>query len=90
MKESKKMFKSIGYLGIALCVSCCILPLVGMVSVGTFAIMAKYFEWAGIMALMFSIVFFGICFFKSRKVPSCNIDCGCKTKEQHNVAGKNV
>lgn len=79
MKESKKLFKGLGFIGIALCAACCALPIVGvMLGVGTLSVLSKYFEWAGIASLILALVFFGVYFTRKKKAPSCEVDCGCK------------
>lgn len=78
MRESKKLFKGLGFIGIALCAACCALPIVGvMLGVGTLSILSKYFEWAGIASLLLALVFFVIYFTRKKKAPACEIDCGC-------------
>lgn len=82
MRESKKMFKGLGLIGISLCVACCALPLVGvMLGVGALSVISMYFEWAGIAALVLALVFFGLYYFKKKQAPSCDIDCGCKPED---------
>ncbi len=79
MKESKKLFKGLGFIGIALCAACCALPIVGvMLGVGTLSVLSRYFEWAGIASLVLALVFFGIYFTRKKKAPACEVDCGCK------------
>ena len=82
MKESKKLFNGLGFVGIALCAVCCALPIVGvMLGVGTLSVLSKYFEWAGIASLALALVFFGIYFARKKKAPSCETDCGCKQND---------
>jgi hypothetical protein len=79
MKESKKLFKGLGFVGIALCAACCALPIVGvMLGVGTLSVLSAFFEWAGIASLVLALVFFAIYFTRRKKAPSCEVDCGCK------------
>jgi len=81
MKKSKKLFKSLGFIGIALCAACCALPIVAVLAgVGTLTALSTYFEWAGIAALVLALGFFGIYFMRKKKVPSCDVDCNCKTE----------
>jgi len=71
MKDSKKMFKSLGFVGIALCAACCALPIVGvMIGVGSLSVLSRYFEWAGIAALILALGFFGIYYFRKRQTPA--------------------
>ena len=71
MKESKSMFKGPGFVGVALCAACCALPIFGvMLGVGALSVLSKYFEWAGVAALVFALVFLAIYYFKKRQTPS--------------------
>ena len=80
MKPSKNIFKNFGLLSIGLCALCCALPIIGMTAgVGALTVLAKYFEWAGIVALILAAVAFTYAFIRKRKAPACDIDCDCKT-----------
>jgi uncharacterized membrane protein YjfL (UPF0719 family) len=82
MKLPKTLFSRLSLISIALCAACCTLPFLGaIVSVGALTMLAKYFEWAGIAALILSIIFFIVYLLKKTKAPSCDIDCKCKTPE---------
>jgi hypothetical protein len=80
MRESKKRLKNFGLIGIMLCATCCALPIAGVgLGAGSFALLLRYFEWAGIAALVLALVFFGLYSFRKRKeAASCDIDCACK------------
>jgi hypothetical protein len=83
MKDSKRMLKSLGLVGIALCAACCALPIIGvMVGVGSLSVLSRYFEWAGIAALVLALAFFGIYYFRKKSTPACDIDCECKTDDK--------
>ena len=81
MKDSKKMFKGFGFIGLVLCAVCCALPFSGIaLGVGGFAMFAQYFESAAIAILSLTLIFFGIAYFRKEKTaPACDIDCKSKT-----------
>jgi len=81
MKDSKKMFKGFGFIGLALCAVCCALSFSGIALwVGSFAVFSKYFESAAIVILILTLIFFGIVYFRKEKTaPACDIDCKNKT-----------
>jgi len=81
MKDSKKMLKRFGFIGLALCTVCCALPFSGMALwVGGFAVFSQYFESAAIAALFLTLIFFGIVYFKKEKTaPACDINYKNKT-----------
>jgi hypothetical protein len=82
MKDSKKLFKSLGFIGIGLCAACCLLPVVGVLfGLGALTFISGLLEIAGIIAMMGALVFFGIYFIRSRKAPACDIDCACKEEK---------
>lgn len=86
MNEPRKIFKSLGITGIALCAVCCALPIFGaLLGVGTLSILANYFEWAGIASIVLALIFFGAQFMRKKKVPACEIDCSC-AKADNNLA----
>ena len=75
------LFKNFGFAGIALCAICCALPIAGAIfGIGTLTVLAKYFEWAGIAAIVLALTFFIVWTVKKKKAPACDIDCGCKTE----------
>ena len=79
MKDSKKLFKSLGFIGIGLCAACCLLPIVAMLfGVGALTFLTGFLEWAGIIAMTVAVIFFSIYFVRSRKAPACDVDCACK------------
>src|SRR5688572_12833349 len=83
MKDSKKLFKNLGFIGVGLCAACCLLPIVGvMFGMGALTFLAGFLEWAGIIATVAAVVFFGIYYFRSRKAPTCDVDCACKDEKQ--------
>lgn len=81
MKTSKKLHNGLGLLGIVLCAACCALPIFGvMLGMGTLSVLSKYFEWAGIAAIILSVVFFVIYMARKKKPASgCESGCGCDT-----------
>ena len=81
MKDSKKMFKGFGFIGLALCAVCCALPFSGIALwAGGFAVFSQYFESAAIATLVLTLIFFGIAYFRKEKTaPACDIDCKSKT-----------
>ena len=80
MKDSKKIFKGFGFVGIALCAACCALPIVGVMT-GVGSVLSGYFEWVSIAALVLALGFFGIYYFRKKRAPACDINCGCKAEE---------
>lgn len=79
MKDSKKLFKTLGFTGIGLCAACCLLPVGAIVfGAGTLAVVAAYLEWIALASLSLAIVGFGLYFLRKRRVPACDVDCGCK------------
>jgi hypothetical protein len=79
--QQTNLFKNFGFAGIALCAICCSLPIAGAAfGIGTLTMLAKYFEWAGIAAIVFAVAFFGVWTLRKKKAPSCDIDCDCKTE----------
>ena len=86
--EQTNLFKNVGFASIALCAICCTLPIAGAVfGIGTLTVLAKYFEWAGIAAIVLALTFFLVWTIKKKKKkgPACNIDCECKTENQKTV-----
>jgi hypothetical protein len=82
MKDSKKVFKRLGLLGIGLCTLCCLLPIFAvMFGVGALSVMAAFLEWAGITAMVMALLFSAYYYFKKQKAPACDIDCTCKDKD---------
>ena len=82
MKDSIDMFKKLGFIGAGLCAACCMLPIVGvMLGVGSLTFLTGFLEWAGIVAMVSAIVFFGIYYFRKRKAPACDIGCDCKSRD---------
>ena len=79
MKNSNKLSKSLGLFGIILCVACCTWPIAGvMLGVGSLSLLSKYFEWAGVAALLLALISFGIYYVKKKRSPACDIDCSSK------------
>ena len=79
MKDSKKLFKSLGFIGIGLCAACCLLPIVAVLfGMTVLTFLTGFLEWAGIIAMIGAVIFFSIYFVRSRKAPSCGVDCACK------------
>jgi hypothetical protein len=79
MKDSKNIFKRLGFIGIGLCAACCLLPIVGVLfGMGVLTFIAGLLEIAGVIAMAAAIIFFGIYYVRSRKAPSCDMDCACK------------
>ncbi len=72
MKDSKKMFKGFGFIGLALCAICCALPFLGVALwAGGFAVLSQYFESAAIATLVLTLIFFGIAYFQKRENRTC-------------------
>lgn len=83
MKDSKKLFKSLGLIGIGLCAACCLLPIVAvMFGIGALTFLTGFLEWAGVISMIGAVIFFAIYFVRSRKAPACDIDCACKDEKQ--------
>ena len=79
MKDSKALFKKLGFIGIGLCAACCLLPIVAVLfGMGALTFISGLLEIAGIIAMLGAIVFFAIYYARSRKAPACDIDCACK------------
>ena len=77
MKDSVKNFKKVGMVGIGLCALCCALPILGvMMGVGSLTLLSRYFEWAGIGALVIALGSLGWAYYQRKKAPSCDLDCG--------------
>src|SRR5258708_34906529 len=73
MKQSRNRFRSFGFLSIGLCALCCALLIIGMTAgIGALTILSKYFEWAGILALVSAAVAFSYVFIRKRKAPACD------------------
>lgn len=86
MKDSKKLFKSLGFIGIGLCAACCLLPIVAVLfGMGALTFLTEFLEWAGIISMVAAVIFFAIYFVRSRKAPVCDIDCECKDEKQINA-----
>jgi hypothetical protein len=80
MKASKRLHTTLGLLGIVMCAACCALPIFGvMAGMGTLSVLSKYFEWAGIAAIVLAAVFFVIYVTKKRSSAGCESGCGCST-----------
>jgi len=83
MKDSKKLFKSLGFIGIGLCAACCLLPIVGVLfGMGALTFISGYLEIAGIIAIVAAVVFFAFYFFRDTKAPACDLDCACKDEKE--------
>lgn len=86
MKDSKNLFKKLGFIGIGLCAACCLLPIVGVLfGMGALTFISGFLEIAGIVALIAAVIFFGIYYLRSRKAPTCEIDCACKDEQKVDV-----
>ena len=77
MKDSKKMFKGFGFIGLSLCAICCALPFSGLALwVGSLAVFYQYFELAAIATLVLTLAFLGVAYYrKGKTAPACDIDC---------------
>jgi hypothetical protein len=83
MKDSKKVFKNLGFIGVGLCAACCLLPIIGvLLGMGALTFLTGILEMAGIIALVGAIVFFAVYYFKERKAPACDTNCGCKSENE--------
>lgn len=80
MKDSKNLFKRLGFIGIGLCAACCLLPIVGVLfGMGALTFISGFLEVAGIIAMLAAVVFFAVYFVRSKRAaPACDIDCSCK------------
>ena len=86
MKDSKKLFKSLGFIGIGLCATCCLLPIVTVLfGMGALTFLTGFLEWAGIISMIAAVVFFAIYFIGSKKAPACDVDCACRDEKQINA-----
>lgn len=85
MKDSRNLFKKLGFIGVGLCAACCLLPIVGvMLGVSALTFLTGFLEWAGIIAMIGAALFFGIYYFRSKKAPACDVDCACKEENRSN------
>ncbi|MBA4057727.1 MAG: hypothetical protein C0490_23635 [Marivirga sp.] len=83
MKDSKKLFKNLGFIGISLCVACCLLPIVAVVfGMGALTVISGYLEWVGIATMVLAIIFFAIYYYRKKTATACDIDCECKTENK--------
>jgi hypothetical protein len=83
MKDSKKLFKHLGFIGVGLCAACCLFPIVSVLfAMGAFTFLTRFLEWAGIAAMVAAAVFFGIYFFKNKKFQACDVECTCKDENE--------
>jgi hypothetical protein len=83
MKDSNKLFKKLGFIGVGLCAVCCVLPIVGvMFGMGALTVLTGFLEWAGILAMIAAVVFLGVYYLRSKKAPACDIECGCTEEEE--------
>lgn len=81
MKDSKRLFRNLGFIGVGLCAACCLLPIAGvMFGMGALTFVAGFLEWAGIIAMVGAVASFGMYYFRSRKPQACDVDCACKRK----------
>jgi hypothetical protein len=84
--QSNSLFKKFGFVGIALCAICCALPIAGAVfSIGALTVLAHYFKWAGLIAIVLALTFFIIQSVSEKKKPACDTDCNCKAENQKAV-----
>jgi hypothetical protein len=84
MKDSKKLFKNLGFMSVGLCAACCLLPIVGvMLGMGALTFLTGFLQWAGIIAMIAAIILFGVYYFKKRRHQSCDVDCSCKEPRLH-------
>lgn len=59
MEGSKKANNVFGLLGIVLCATCCMLPVLSvMLGAGTLAILSDYAKWTGVALTVLSLAFF--------------------------------
>jgi hypothetical protein len=86
MKDSKKLLKNLGFIGVGLCAACCLLPIVGvMFGMGALTFLTGFLEWAGIIAMIAAVLFFGVYYVRSQKAPACDINCACKEEKDVTV-----
>ena len=82
MKDSKLLFKKLGFASISLCAACCLLPIVGaMLGVGSLSLISGFLEWAGVISIAAAILFFVVFLFRNRKVHTCDVNCTCKERQ---------
>jgi hypothetical protein len=80
MKDSKKIFNAFGFMAIALCALCCLIPVAGLVvGVGAIGVLTGFFKWAGIAAIASTFIFSIIIYVRNIR-RACRIDCTCKEK----------
>lgn len=80
----KKLYKKLGWIGIASCGLCCALPLIGTaIGMASVAAVAFYLEKIGIAALILAAFFYFYSLYKTRKkntqcATACDVSCECK------------
>ena len=83
MKDSKNVFKKLGFIGVGFCAACCLMPTVGVLfGMGALTFIAGFLEIGGTITMVSAIIFYAIYFVRSRKAPACDIDCACKGEEE--------
>ena len=83
MKDSKNVFKRLGFIGVGLCAACCLLPIMGVLfGMGALTFIAGFLEVAGLGAIGAAVVFFVIYFVRRRKAATCDLDCTCKNENR--------
>ena len=82
----KKVFKNLGLSGVALCVLCCALPIIGAaLGIGSLVALSMYLEMVAIAILGISAIL--LIYYnqkgKEKKVceTSCETDCSCNAEE---------
>jgi hypothetical protein len=79
MKDSNSFSGKLGMIGIGLCVVCCLFPIAAVTfGVGAITAISAYMTWFGIVAMIFSVAAFGVYYYRKRRPPACDVDCGCK------------
>jgi hypothetical protein len=83
MKDSKNLFKGVGFIGIAMCGVCCSLPALPLIfGLSAVNAAAGFFGWVSLSIMVTSGALLGIYYYKKRKSPSCEAECGCKEKQK--------
>jgi hypothetical protein len=84
MKDSQRLSRKLGMVGISLCMACYLFPIVTVTfGVGALTAISAYMTWFGIIAMILAVAFFGIYYYRKSRAPACDVACGCK--ERNNV-----
>ena len=79
MKQSKNLFKSLGFLTLSLCALCCAAPIAGIVfTASAMTLLAEYWAPAAVTVGMPVLILLAVGWIKKRKANACDINCSCK------------